>query len=206
MELSFIPYKLAARPDLQSSWYHPNVSPPRDYAKWDDLVTQFTKHLADRYGIDEAANWYFEVWNEPNLDSWSEVPKRESYFELYDHTARDIKAVSPKLRVGGPATAQAAWIPAMIQHAVQKNVPLDFVSTHVYGNNKASDVFHISENIPRDQVVCRSVKDGARPDPGVIATRAAAYLERLQCHLRQQRRCNRLHIHGTVAGRYHRPV
>ncbi|MDR3749509.1 MAG: hypothetical protein P4M04_15420 [Acidobacteriota bacterium] len=57
MELSFIPYKLAARPDLQSSWYHPNVSPPRDYAKWDDLVTQFTKHLADRYGIDEVANW-----------------------------------------------------------------------------------------------------------------------------------------------------
>jgi len=158
VELSFMPYKLAARPDLQSSWYRPNVSPPKDYAKWDDLVTQFTRHLVDRYGIEEVANWYFEVWTEPNLDFWSGAPRQESYFELYDHTARDIKAVSPKLRVGGPSTAQAAWIPAMIQHAVQKNVPLDFVSTHVYGNDKASDVFHASENIPRDQMLCRSVK------------------------------------------------
>ena len=103
IELSFMPYKLAARPDLQSFWYHPNISPPKDYTKWDDLVTQFTKHLVERYGIDEVANWYFEVWNEPNLDFWSGTPKQESYFELYDHTARDIKAVSPRLRVGGPA-------------------------------------------------------------------------------------------------------
>ncbi len=119
VELSFMPPKLAARQDLQSFWYHPNVAPPKDYAKWDDLITQFMKHLIERYGIDEVANWYFEVWNEPNLDFWMGTPKQESYFELYDHTARDIKAVSPRLRVGGPASAQAAWVPAMIQHAVQ---------------------------------------------------------------------------------------
>src|ERR1700743_417997 len=70
VELSFMPYKLAARQDLQSFWYHPNVSPPKDYAKWDDLMTQFTRHLVSRYGIDELATWYFEVWNEPNLDFW----------------------------------------------------------------------------------------------------------------------------------------
>jgi xylan 1,4-beta-xylosidase len=153
-----MPYKLAARPDLQSFWYHPNVSPPKDYAKWDDLMTQFLQHLVARYGIDEVSSWYFEVWNEPNLDFWSGMPRQETYFELYDHTARDIKAVSPRLRVGGPATAQAAWVPDMIKHADQTHVPLDFVSTHVYGNDKASDVFHTGENIPRDQMVCRSVK------------------------------------------------
>ena len=158
VELSFMPYKLAARQDLQSFWYHPNVSPPKDYAKWDDLITQFMKHLVDRYGIDEVASWYFEVWNEPNLDFWSGTPRQEPYFELYDHTARDIKAVSPRLRVGGPATAQAAWVDAMIKHATQTHVLIDFVSTHVYGNDKASDVFHTSENIPRDQMVCRAVK------------------------------------------------
>ena len=158
VELSFMPYQLAARQDLQAFWYHPNVAPPKDYAKWDDLITQFVKHLLDRYGVDELASWYFEVWNEPNLDFWTGDPKQQSYFELYDHTARDIKAVSPRLRVGGPATAQAAWVDAMIQHAAQTHVPLDFVSSHVYGNDKASDVFHTSENIPRDQMVCRAVK------------------------------------------------
>jgi len=158
VELSFMPYKLAARPDLQSFWYHPNVSPPKDYAKWDDLITQLVKHLLDRYGLDEVAQWYFEVWNEPNLDFWSGMPRQQTYFELYDHTARDIKAVSPRLRIGGPATAQAAWVGDMIKHADQTQVPLDFVSTHVYGNDKASDVFHTDENIPRDQMVCRAVK------------------------------------------------
>ena len=158
VEFSFMPYQLAARQDLQSFWYRPNVSPPKDYAKWDAMITQFVKHLVDRYGMEEVASWYFEVWNEPNLDFWAGTPKQESYFELYDHTARDIKAVGPKLRVGGPATAQAAWVDAMIKHATQTHVPLDFVSSHVYGNDKAADVFHTSENIPRDQMVCRAVK------------------------------------------------
>ena len=94
VELSFMPYKLAARPDLQAFWYKPNVSPPKDYAKWDDMITQFAKHLVDRYGIDEVSQWYFEVWNEPNLDFWTGTPRQQTYFELYDHTARDIKAVS----------------------------------------------------------------------------------------------------------------
>jgi xylan 1,4-beta-xylosidase len=158
VELSFMPYKLAARQDLQAFWYHPNVSPPKEYAKWDDLITQLVKHLVDRYGVEEVATWYFEVWNEPNLDFWTGSPRQETYFELYDHTARDIKAVSPQLRVGGPATAQAAWVGDMIKHAEQTHVPLDFVSTHVYGNDKASDIFHTNENIPRDQMVCRAVK------------------------------------------------
>ncbi len=183
VELSFMPNKLAARKDLQSFWYHPNVAPPKDYTKWDDLITQFIKHLVDRYGIDEVANWYFEVWNEPNIAFWTGTPKQESYFELYDHTARDIKAVSSRLRVGGPATAQAAWVPAMIQHAAQKNIPLDFVSTHIYGNDKASDVFHSKETIPRDQMVCRAVKmaheqikASPKPDlPLIVSEFNAAY-------------------------------
>ena len=170
-----MPYKLAARQDLQAFWYRPNVAPPKDYAKWDDMITQFTKHLVDRYGLDEVASWYFEVWNEPNLDFWKGTPPQSSYFELYDHTARAIKAVNPRLRIGGPATAQAAWVDAMIKHAVSSNVPLDFVSSHVYGNDKASDVFKTNENIPRDQMVCRSVKmvhdqikASARPDMPLI--------------------------------------
>ncbi len=158
VELSFMPRKLAAKDAPHAFWYKPNVAPPKDYAKWDSLISQFTRHLVERYGIDEVSQWYFEVWNEPNIDFWVGDPKQSSYFELYDHTARAIKAVSPRLRVGGPSTAQAAWADSFISHCSAGNVPVDFVSSHVYGNDTAQDVLGSSENIPRDQMVCRAVK------------------------------------------------
>ena len=58
------------------------------------------------YREDEVANWYFEVWNEPNLDFWTGEPKEETHFALYEVTATALKEASPRLRVGGPATAQ----------------------------------------------------------------------------------------------------
>ncbi len=158
VELSFMPKKLAARDVAMSFWYKPNISPPKDWGKWDDLIYQFTEHLVDRYGIDEVAQWYFEVWNEPNIDFWAGEPKQATYWELYDHTAAAIKRVNPRLRIGGPATAQAAWADAFIQHCAENHVPVDFVSTHVYGNDKAKDVFGTTGNIPRDQMVCRAAK------------------------------------------------
>jgi xylan 1,4-beta-xylosidase len=157
VELSFMPKKLAAKEALQAFWYKPNVSPPKDYGKWDEMITQFARHLVERYGIDEVSQWYFEVWNEPNLDFWAGEPRQASYFELYEHTARDLKAVSSRLRVGGPATAQAAWADAFIRYCIDKHVPVDFVSSHVYGNDRAEDVFGTHEKIPRDRMVCRAV-------------------------------------------------
>lgn len=170
VEISFMPKKLAARDDIQAFWYKPNISPPKDYAKWDALITAFAQHLIDRYGIDEVSKWYFEVWNEPNIGFWSGTPAQPTYFELYDHTARSLKAVSPRIRVGGPATAQAAWVGDMIAHAVKDNVPLDFVSTHVYGDDSAKDVFHDNRSIPPHQMVPiavdnvhREIANSARP-------------------------------------------
>src|SRR5579875_2373911 len=159
VELSFMPKKMASDPTkLHPFWYHPVVSPPKSYDEWDAMIRAFAQHLVDRYGINEVAHWKFEVWNEPNLDFWGGEPKQSSYFELYDHTARAIKAVSPRLQVGGPATAQAAWVTPFLAHVKQANVPIDFVSTHVYANDKAQDVFGTNEQIPRDQMVFRSVK------------------------------------------------
>ena len=158
VELSFMPKKLAARDVLHAFWYKQNISPPKDYAKWDQMIEKFAHHLVDRYGLDEVAQWYFEVWNEPNLDFWAGDPRQATYWELYDHTARAIKAVNSRLRVGGPSTAQAAWADAFIKHCADNNVPVDFVSSHVYGNDKSEDVFGTTENIPRNQMVCRAVK------------------------------------------------
>jgi xylan 1,4-beta-xylosidase len=158
IELSFMPKRLAASEALHPFWYKQNVSPPKDWDMWDDLIAQFAKHLVERYGIDEVSQWYFEVWNEPNLDFWAGEPKQATYWQLYDHTARSIKQVSTRLRVGGPATAQAAWADAFIRHCAENKVPVDFVSSHVYGNDRAHDVFGTDEKIPRDQMVCRSVQ------------------------------------------------
>lgn len=158
VEISFMPNDLAAKRSLHPFWYKQNVSPPKDWGKWDDLISAFVNHLVDRYGIDEVASWYFEVWNEPNIDFWAGEPKQETYFQLYDHTARAVKKANARLRVGGPATAAAAWVDAFIKHCADNNVPVDFVSSHVYGNDSAKDVFGTDEAIPREQMVCRSVK------------------------------------------------
>jgi xylan 1,4-beta-xylosidase len=158
VELSFMPNALAARNMPHAFWYKPNISPPKDWGKWDALITQFAKHVIERYGIDEVSKWYFEVWNEPNLDFWGGDPKQSTYWELYDHTAKALKAVDTHLRVGGPSTAQAGWADAFIAHCSKNQVPVDFVSSHVYGNDKAEDVFGTHEEISRNQMVCRAVR------------------------------------------------
>jgi xylan 1,4-beta-xylosidase len=158
VELSFMPGKLAAHQIFQSFWYKPNVSPPKSWEKWGDLTSHLVQHLLDRYGIDEVSQWYFEVWNEPNLDFWAGDPKEQSYFQLYDVAARALKSVSPRLRVGGPATAQAAWVDRFIRHVSENHVPADFVSTHVYGNDLSTDVFGTTETIPRNRMVCKAAK------------------------------------------------
>ncbi len=158
VELSFMPQKLASPGQPQGFWYKPLVTPPRDYAKWDELIYKFASHLVERYGMEEVSKWYFEVWNEPNIDFWHGEPKQSTYFTLYDHTAKAIKRAGTRLRIGGPATAQAAWIDAMIAHCAGNHIPLDFVSTHVYGNDSAKDVFGTDEQIPRSDMVARAVR------------------------------------------------
>ncbi len=159
VELSFMPKKMSSEPDSHHPfWYHPNVAPPKNYDDWDAMIRAFARHLIARYGIDEVATWKFEVWNEPNLDFWRGSPRQATYWELYDHTARALKSVSPRLQVGGPATAQAAWIGDFLSHVKEANVPVDFVSTHVYANDTAENVLHTNESFARDQMVFRTVQ------------------------------------------------
>jgi len=157
VEISFMPKKLAFNPDaLHPFWYKQNVSPPKSLDRWDDLVKHFAQHLVDRYGIDEVSTWYFEVWNEPNIDFWNGIPRQRSYFELYVHTARDLKGVSSRLRVGGPATAAASWISDFLKFTAENHTPVDFVSTHGYADDTVDDLFGTNENIPMDERVCRA--------------------------------------------------
>lgn len=158
VEISFMPKKLAFNPDaLHPFWYKQNVSPPKSMERWDDLIRHFAQHLVERYGIDEVAQWYFEVWNEPNIDFWNGIPRDKSYFELYAHTARVLKEVNSKLRVGGPATAAAHWVPEFLKFAADNHVAVDFVSTHGYADDTPEDMLGTTENIPMDDRVCRAV-------------------------------------------------
>ena len=111
--------------------YKMNVTPPKSYIEWELLVNTFAQHLVERYGLDEVRNWYFEVWNEPNLSGfWGGT--QQQYWDLYAASAKAIKKVDAKLRVGGPASSKGNWIKEIITYTTKNKIPLDFVSTHLY--------------------------------------------------------------------------
>lgn len=131
IELGFMPNALASG-KKSIFWWRGNVTPPKDYEKWGQLIGHLTRHFTERYGAGEVKSWYFEVWNEPNLDGfWAGT--QDEYFKLYDYASKAIKAVDETYRVGGPATAGAAWVPEMIKFCSENKVPIDFISTHTYG-------------------------------------------------------------------------
>jgi len=133
VELSFMPRDLAANPSARIFHYGGVVSPPRDWAEWRRLVAALASHLVERYGLDEVAEWGFEVWNEPNLEAfWA--GDQADYFRLYEESAKALKSVNARLKVGGPATAAAGWIQDFAEFAAQHQLPVDFLSTHTYGN------------------------------------------------------------------------
>jgi xylan 1,4-beta-xylosidase len=184
VEIGFMPKLLAAKPVPHAFWYKPYPSPPTDPAEWAQLITAFTEHLVARYGAEEVARWYFEVWNEPNIDFWTGDPKEDTYFALYDVTARAIKKVDSHLRVGGPSTAQAAWVDDFIQHCQGSQTPFDFVSTHIYGNEDPINVFGNTTPVARKDMVAAAIrkvhdqvaKSAAPQTPIIISEYNATYL------------------------------
>ncbi len=108
VELSFFPKDIAAKNSKTQMWYRNNISVDRNnFGKWHDLVKAFTEHVVSRYGIDEVRNWYFEVWNEPNLTGTAGFfhGTKSDYFRMYKESVNAVKSVDKQLRVGGPATS-----------------------------------------------------------------------------------------------------
>lgn len=132
VELGFMPAAMASGSNT-IFWWKGNVTPPKDYQKWGDLIRNLTEHFTERYGAEEVKTWYFEVWNEPNLTPGFWTGTQEEYFKLYKYAALAVKSVNSDYRVGGPATAGAAWESEMIEYCINNNVPIDFISTHSYG-------------------------------------------------------------------------
>lgn len=156
VELGFMPKDLVAPlPDRKVYQVHypkstisgASNNPPKDYKKWGELVRAVTAHLVERYGRDTVMQWYFEVWNEPDIDYWH--GSAEDYWKLYDYAVAGVRAALPGATVGGPATTSPRndkannYLKGFLTHvetaksaATGGTVPLDFISFHVKGQPK----------------------------------------------------------------------
>lgn len=137
VELGFTPKALASS-DKTVFWWAANVSLPKDWERWENFVTAFVTHLTERYGRDEVRQWNFEIWNEPDVGAFLSLPpganREAEYFNLYERTARAVKKVDVKYRVGGPAcSSPKPMIKNLIDYCDKTGAPLDFITFHVYG-------------------------------------------------------------------------
>ena len=169
VELSFMPTALASGAKTVFH-YRGNVTPPRDYQQWSTLIERLVRHWVDRYGAREVGQWFFEVWNEPNLKAfWT--GSRRHYFTLYRHTIRAIKGVNANLQVGGPATAHDEWIEEFVDYCERYDLPADFISTHHYptdalispGTDTETQLAHSRRSIMRQWAQDTKRRAGRRP-------------------------------------------
>jgi xylan 1,4-beta-xylosidase len=176
VELNPMP-KVLASGDQTMFGYKMNVTPPKSYEEWSALIEAFAHHVIERYGAEEVHQWYFEVWNEPNLKGfWSGT--QEDYFKLYAASAFALKKVDNRLRVGGPASATGAWIEDIINYTSKNKVPLDFISTHLYPQDEQVEYpdrkgspYNIGDYFShRVKQIASMVKASARPDMEIHLT------------------------------------
>jgi xylan 1,4-beta-xylosidase len=152
MEIGFMPEALSVKPRPYTRiWPKPDDGtgwsyPPKDYAKWAELVRQWVLHSIERYGAREVETWYWELWNEPDISYWRGTP--EEYNKLYDYSADAVKRALPRARVGGPATTGPAnpkaseFLRQFLEHCARgrnsatarPGAPLDFITYHAKGS------------------------------------------------------------------------
>ncbi len=149
VEIGFMPKALSTHPEpYQHSWPKTKIAagwayPPKDYGKWSELVYQWVRHSIERYGQKEVESWYWEVWNEPDIEYWQGTPAE--YNQLYDAAVEAVKRALPSARVGGPATTgpaspkAAAFLRQFLAHCAEGRHPLDFISYHAKGRPEVVD-------------------------------------------------------------------
>ena len=151
-QIGFMPKDLSVKPEpYQHRWtprarydeiYTGWAYPPKDYAKWAELVFQWVTHCVQKYGREEVESWYWETWNEPNIGYWRGTP--EEFLKLHDYAIDAVRRALPTARVGGADTAGSggAFTRAFFEHCLrgknyasgQIGTPLDFVAFHAKGS------------------------------------------------------------------------
>lgn len=172
--LSFFPKDIAGSDATQFSW-NARIAPPTELTKWTDLVTNFTKHIIAKYGEAEVSNWYFEAWNEPDQSSFWAGTKAQ-YFGLYKATAQAMKAVSAKVKVGGPATSglsgdtTGAWIDEFLGYCKKEQAPVDFVTAHPYPADASGKAREVGATV-KDLQTLKAVVSRSFPQAEVFVSR-----------------------------------
>ena len=152
VEIGFMPEALSIHPEPYQHEWRPGAGynkiatgwsyPPRDYARFAELVYQWAKHCVERYGRAEVEHWYFEVWNESNISSyWHGTP--EELYKLHDYAVDAVRRALPTARVGGPDMAGSGgrFMENFMKHVVdgtnyatgKRGTPTDFLSFHAKG-------------------------------------------------------------------------
>jgi xylan 1,4-beta-xylosidase len=152
-QIGFMPEALSIKPEPYQHEWRPGLNynkistgwayPPKDYAKWAEVVYQWVKHCVERYGRDEVEHWYWEVWNEPNGASyWHGTP--EDFYKLHDYAVDAVRRALPTARVGGPDVAGSGgrFMEGFLRHVVrgtnyatgQQGTPTDFLAFHAKGS------------------------------------------------------------------------
>ena len=155
VEIGFMPEALSTHPEPYRHFWKPGDNyndiytgwsyPPKDYAKWGELVYQWVRHSVQKYGRKEVESWYWEVWNEPDISYWHGTP--EEYMKLYDFAADGLKRALPTARIGGPhvtgpnGARTQQILRNFIEHCLRgvnyatgkTGSPLDYVGFHAKG-------------------------------------------------------------------------
>ena len=137
ISLSFMPADMASGKQKNLS-LQANITPPKNFSDWGDLVKRFIGHIQVRYGKAEVRSWLFEVWNEPNSEKfWAGT--KEEYFQLYAETSRTIKKIDEEIKIGGPTSAAGEWISEFLEFAHNEKVMVDFITTHQFPINTVAN-------------------------------------------------------------------
>jgi len=182
VELGFMPRDMAdpkywdAQKDDWSMQEYRRIGwacPPKDYQKWYDLIYTVMNHFIDRYGRDEVAGWYFELWNEPDIFYWQGT--KEEFNKLYDYTAAAVKAAMPEARVGGPSVTNPKiggrsgdWLDCFLDHCHngtnyvtgETGTVVDFLTFHVKGGGYRSDPLNRKLDPPTVRRIMDGIRDG----------------------------------------------
>nr|WP_256366463.1 helix-turn-helix domain-containing protein [Terribacillus sp. AE2B 122] len=145
IEIGFMPKELAKSPD-KIFWWEGYVSPPKEMNRWTDLIVQFMRHVINRYGIEEVRSWYFEFWNEPEVEGFFWTGSREEFFAFFAATYKCIKSIDPYIKVGGfghiDFSDRQEWHKEFQEYAWKNGIELDFHSFHVYNTSNNQNAGH----------------------------------------------------------------
>ena len=137
-------YRLGNKIEHWSKKY--GVVVPADYNKWAVICEHIIRHYNEGWANGFHYNIeYWEIWNEADgialngtRPNWTGT--NQDYFDMYLVAAKHLKKCFPKLKIGGPALTSAGslefangLLTAIKQN--EKEVPLDFLSYHMYNKN-----------------------------------------------------------------------